>query len=243
MGRAFEYRKARKMKRWGTMARTFTKLGKEIVMAVKSGGPDPTSNSRLRVLIQNAKAANMPKENVERAIKKATTKEQEDYKEIAYEGYGPHGIAVIVETATDNPTRTVANVRSYFNKNNGSLGTSGSVSFMFEHKCHFKVKTKEGLDLEELELEMIDFGADEIFADTEEGNVEIYGEFETFGNIQKYLEQNEFEIVSAEFERIPTDTKELNAEQVADIEKLLAKFEDDDDVTNVFHNMKETDNE
>jgi len=227
------------MKRWGTMARTFTKLGKEIVMAVKSGGPDPTSNSRLRVLIQNAKAANMPKENVERAIKKATTKEQEDYKEIAYEGYGPHGIAIIIETATDNPTRTVANVRSYFNKCNGSLGTSGSVSFMFEHKCHFKVKGKESVDLEELELEMIDFGADEIFADTEEGNVEIYGEFETFGNIQKYLEQNEFEIVSAEFERIPTDTKELNAEQVADIEKLLAKFEEDDDVTNVFHNMKE----
>jgi YebC/PmpR family DNA-binding regulatory protein len=239
MGRAFEYRKARKMKRWGNMARTFTKLGKEIIMAVKSGGPEPTSNSRLRVLIQNAKAANMPKENVERAIKKATTKEQEDYKEIAYEGYGPHGIAIIVDTATDNPTRTVANVRSYFNKCNGSLGTSGSVSFMFEHKCHFKVKEKEGIDMEELELEMIDFGVDEIFADAEEGNIEIYGVFENFGNIQKYLEQNEFEIVSAEFERIPTDTKEVTAEQQADIEKLLAKFEEDDDVTNVFHNMKE----
>ncbi|TCN66796.1 YebC/PmpR family DNA-binding transcriptional regulator [Acetobacteroides hydrogenigenes] len=239
MGRAFEYRKARKLKRWGTMARTFTKLGKEIIMAVKSGGPDPVSNSRLRVLIQNAKAANMPKENVERAIKKATTKEQEDYKEIAYEGYGPHGIAIIVDTATDNPTRTVANVRSYFNKCNGSLGTSGSVSFMFEHKCHFKVKEKEGIDMEELELEMIDFGVDEIFADAEEGNIEIYGTFENFGNIQKYLEQNEFEIVSAEFERIPTDTKEVTAEQQADIEKLLAKFEEDDDVTNVFHNMKE----
>ena len=239
MGRAFEYRKARKLKRWGTMARTFTKLGKEIIMAVKSGGPDPVSNSRLRVLIQNAKAANMPKENVERAIKKATTKEQEDYKEIAYEGYGPHGIAIIVDTATDNPTRTVANVRSYFNKCNGSLGTSGSVSFMFEHKCHFKVKEKEGIDMEELELEMIDFGVDEIFADAEDGNIEIYGTFENFGNIQKYLEQNEFEIVSAEFERIPTDTKEVTAEQQADIEKLLAKFEEDDDVTNVFHNMKE----
>ena len=239
MGRAFEYRKARKLKRWGTMARTFTKLGKEIIMAVKSGGPDPVSNSRLRVLIQNAKAANMPKENVERAIKKATTKEQEDYKEIAYEGYGPHGIAIIVDTATDNPTRTVANVRSYFNKCNGSLGTSASVSFMFEHKCHFKVKEKEGIDMEELELEMIDFGVDEIFADAEEGNIEIYGTFENFGNIQKYLEQNEFEIVSAEFERIPTDTKEVTAEQQADIEKLLAKFEEDDDVTNVFHNMKE----
>lgn len=239
MGRAFEYRKARKLKRWGNMARTFTKLGKEIIIAVKSGGADPTSNSRLRVLIQNAKAANMPKENVERAIKKATTKEQEDYKEIAYEGYGPHGIAIIVDTATDNPTRTVANVRSYFNKCNGSLGTSGSVSFMFEHKCHFKVKEKEGIDMEELELEMIDFGVDEIFADPEEGNIEIYGAFENFGNIQKYLEQNEFEIVSAEFERIPTDTKEVTAEQQADIEKLLAKFEEDDDVSNVFHNMKE----
>ena len=148
MGRAYEYRKARKMKRWGTMAKVFTKLGKEIVMCVKSAGPDPESNSRLRALIQNAKAANMPKENVERAIKKATNKEQVDYKEVVYEGYGPFGIAVLVETATDNPTRTVANVRSYFSKYGGSLGTSGSVSFMFEHKCIFKVKPKDGLDLE-----------------------------------------------------------------------------------------------
>src|SRR5512142_3397692 len=152
MGRAFEYRKARKLKRWGTMAKTFTKIGKEIAMSVKTSGPDPASNSRLRVLIQNAKAANMPKENVERAIKKASSKEQEDYKEVVYEGYGPHGIAVLVETATDNPTRTVANVRLYFNKYGGSLGTSGSVGFMFEHKCIFKVKAKEGIDLEELEL-------------------------------------------------------------------------------------------
>jgi len=239
MGRAFEYRKARKMKRWGNMARTFTKLGKEIVMAVKSGGPDPASNPRLRVLIQNSKAANMPKENVDRAIKKAISKDQTDYKELAYEGYGPHGIAIIVDTATDNPTRTVANVRSYFNKCNGSLSTAGSVSFMFDHNCHFKVKQKEGIDIEELELEMIDFGVDEIFLDPEEGNIEIYGAFENFGNIQKYLEQNEFELVSAEFERIPTETKEVTAEQQADIEKLLAKFEDDEDVTNVFHNMKE----
>lgn len=237
MGRAFEYRKARKLKRWGTMAKTFTKLGKEIAIAVKSGGPDPVSNSRLRVLIQNAKAANMPKDNVERAIKKASSKDQEDYKEIVYEGYGPFGIAIIVETATNNNTRTVANVRSYFNKNNGSLGTSGSVDFMFEHKCHFKVKAKEGLDLEELELEMIDFGVQEIFA--EEDNVIIYGDFEAFGVIQKNLEENEFEIVSADFERIPTDTKELNEEQREAIDKLLGKFEDDEDVTNVYHNMQE----
>lgn len=235
MGRAFEYRKARKLKRWGTMAKTFTKIGKEISMAVKAAGPDPASNSKLRVLIQNAKAANMPKDNVERAIKKASSKDQKDYKEIVYEGYGAHGIAVLVETATDNPTRTVANVRSYFNKCNGSLGTSGSVDYMFEHKCHFVVAKQEGLDVEELELEMIDFGAQEIFE--EEETVVIYGEFESFGPLQKYLEDNSFEIKSAEFERIPTDTRELDAEKAVDIEKLLEKLEEDEDVTNVFHNM------
>jgi len=236
MGRAYEYRKARKMKRWGTMAKTFTKIGKEIAMCVKTGGPDPAANSRLRVLIQNAKAANMPKENVERAIKRASLKEQEDYKEVIYEGYGPHGIAVLVETATDNTTRTVANVRLYFNKYGGSLGTSGSVSFMFEHKCIFKVKSKGNIDLEELELEMIDFGVSEIFAEDE--NIIIYGEFESFGPIQKYLEEHNFEIISAEFERIPSDTKELDAQQIASLEKLLEKLEEDEDVTNVFHNMK-----
>lgn len=236
MGRAFEYRKARKLKRWGTMAKTFTKIGKEIAMCVKTNGPDPAANSRLRVLIQNAKAANMPKENVERAIKKASSKEQEDYKEVIYEGYGPHGIAVLVETATDNNTRTVANVRMYFNKYGGSLGTSGSVGFMFEHKCIFKVKNKPGVDIEELELEMIDSGVSEIFV--EEDNIIIYGEFESFGPIQKYLEDHDFELVSAEFERIPTDTKELNQEQTANVEKLLEKLEEDEDVTNVFHNMK-----
>ena len=238
MGRAFEYRKARKLKRWGNMAKTFTKLGKEIMIAVKDGGPDPHSNSKLRVLIQNAKAANMPKENVERAIKKATSKDMENYAEVVYEGYGPFGIAVIVETATDNTTRTVANVRSYFNKFGGSLGTSGSVDYMFEHKCMFKIKSKEGLDLEELELEMIDYGVQEIFSE-EEGEIIIYGDFESFGPIQKYLEENEFEIITAEFERIPSDTKELNQEQVEKIEKLLERFEEDDDVTNVYHNMKE----
>jgi len=236
MGRAFEYRKARKMKRWGNMAKICTRLGKDIAISVKSAGPDPSSNSRLRVLIQNAKAANMPKENVERAIKRAISKDQEDYKEVVYEGYGPHGIAILVETATDNPTRTVANVRSYFNKYGGALGTSGSVSFMFEHKCIFKIKTKDGIDIEELELEMIDSGVSELFA--EEDNIIIYGDFESFGPLQKYLEEHNFEIVSAEFERIPNDTKELNEEQTANLEKLLEKLEEDDDVSNVFHNMK-----
>ena len=241
MGRAFEYRKARKLKRWGNMARTFTKLGKEISIAVKASGPDPDANPRLRVLMQNAKAANMPKENVERAIKKATSKDEGDYKEIVYEGYGPFGIAIVVETATDNPTRTVANVRSYFNKFGGSLGTSGSLSFLFDHKSVFKIKAKEGVSLEDLELELIDYGVDELEADGEE--IVLYGEFQSFSNIQKYLEENGFEIESAEFERIPNDTKEVTEEQRASIEKLLEKFEDDEDVQNVFHNMKEADDE
>lgn len=241
MGRAFEYRKARKLKRWGNMARTFTKLGKEISIAVKASGPDPDANPRLRVLMQNAKAANMPKENVERAIKKATSKDEGDYKEIVYEGYGPFGIAIVVETATDNPTRTVANVRSYFNKFGGSLGTSGSLSFLFDHKSVFKIKAKEGVSFEDLELELIDYGVDELEADGEE--IVLYGEFESFSNIQKYLEENGFEIESAEFERIPNDTKEVTEEQRASIEKLLEKFEDDEDVQNVFHNMKEADDE
>jgi len=237
MGRAFEYRKARKMKRWGSMARTFTKIGKEIAICIKSAGPDPTSNSRLRVLMQNAKNASMPKENIERAIKKATSKDQTDYKEVVYEGYAPYGIAVLVETATDNPTRTVANVRSYFNRSGGSLGTSGCVEYLFEHKCLFKIKGKEGVDIEELELEMIDFGIQEIFAEDE--NIIIYGDFEAFGPIQKYIEDNGFEIITADFERIPSEIKELNEEQMAEVEKLLEKLEDDEDVTNVFHNMKE----
>lgn len=218
------------------MARTFTKIGKEIAICIKSGGPDPTSNSRLRVLMQNAKNASMPKENIERAIKKATSKDQTDYKEVVYEGYAPYGIAVLVETATDNTTRTVANVRSYFNKCGGSLGTSGCVDYMFEHKCLFKIKNKDGIDIEELELEMIDFGVQEVF--TEEDEILIYGDFEAFGPIQKYIEENGFEIVNAEFERIPSEVKELTEEQMADVEKLLEKLEEDEDVTNVFHNMK-----
>ncbi|GHT21638.1 putative transcriptional regulatory protein [Bacteroidia bacterium] len=236
MGRAFEYRKARKMKRWGTMAKTFTKIGKDITIAVKAGGTDPETNSRLRVLVQMSKAANMPKENVERAIKKASSKDQADYKEVVYEGYGPYGIAVLVETATDNPTRTVANVRSYFNRFNGSLGTSGSVDFMFERKCVFKIKEKEGLDLDDFELDLIDYGVDEIFA--EEGEIIIYAEFNAYGNLQKYLEDNGFEVLSCDFERIPLDVKELTEEQTEEIEKLLAKLEEDEDVQNVFHNIK-----
>ena len=228
------------MKRWGNMARTFTKIGKQISMAVKAGGPDPDTNPALRTLIANSKAANMPKENVERAIKKASSKESgEDYKEIVYDGYGPFGIAIVVETATDNNTRTVANVRSYFNKAGGSLGTSGSLDFMFTRKSLFKIAKPEGLDLEEFELELIDFEVDEVFEDEGENGMEvvIYGPFESFGKIQHYLEEKGYEIRTGEFERIPTDTKEVTEEQRAVIEKLIDKFEDDDDVTNVFHNM------
>lgn len=217
------------------MARTFTRIGKDIVMAVKEGGPDPEANSRLRAVIQNAKAANMPKENVERAIKKATDKDTSNYKEAIFEGYGPHGIAVLVETATDNNNRTVANIRSYFNKCNGSLGTSGSVEFMFEHNCHFKID-KGDHDPEELELEFIDYGAEEIFED--EDSIMIYGKFENYGSIQKELENRGIEIVSSGFERIPANTKKLSADEEADMEKLLEKLEDDDDVQNVFHNME-----
>ena len=237
MGRAFEYRKARKLKRWGNMSRTFTRIGKEITIAAKAGGPDPDCNPRLRALMQNAKAANMPKDTVERAIKKATDKDASDYKEISYEGYGPFGIAIFVEAATDNNTRTVANVRSYFNKHNGSLGTQGSLSFLFDHKCVFKIKPTEGLDIEELELELIDCGVDEVEPDEEE--IVLYGAFEDYSNIQKYLEDNGYEIISSEFERIPNDLKEVTDEQRAAIEKLLDKLEEDEDVQNVFHNMKE----
>ncbi len=237
MGRAFEYRKARKMKRWGNMARVFTKLGKDITIAVREGGPEPDTNSRLRVLIQQSKKENMPKENVERAIKNALDKDSSDYKEFIYEGYGPYGIAIVVETATDNTTRTVANVRSYFNKHGGSLGTSGSLEFLFDHKCVFKIDAKEGVSTEDLELELIDYGVDEIEMDDD--GIVLYGEFKSYSDIQNYLEENGYEIHSAEFERIPNDTKEVNDEQRAQIEKLLDKFEDDEDVQNVFHNMEE----
>lgn len=247
MGRAFEFRKERKFKRWGHMARTFTKIGKEITIAVKQGGPDVTGNPRLRALLQTARSENMPKENIERAIKKATDKDQADYKEIVYEGYGPHGVAILVETATDNTNRTVANVRSYFTKFGGSLGTSGSVAFMFDHKCTFKIKKTDAIDIEELELELIDFGADEVFADViedKDGNetevINIYGDFTAFNNIQKYIEDKGYEMISAGFDRFPNgEMKHLSAADREDLDKLLEKLDDDDDVQNVFHNMAE----
>lgn len=242
MGRAFEYRKARKLKRWGNMSKTFTRIGKEITIAVKASGPDPANNPRLRALLQNARSENMPKDTVERAIKKATDKEAGDYKEITYEGYGPHGIAIFVEAATDNNTRTVANVRSYFTKHGGSLGTQGSLTFLFDHKSVFKIKPKDGLSLEDLELELIDYGVDELHEDEdEEGNTSIvlYGGFEDYSNIQKYLEENSFEIISSEFVRIPNDLKDVTPEQREGINKLLDKLEEDEDVQNVFHNMRE----
>ena len=234
MGRAFEFRKARKMKRWSAMAKTFTRIGKDIVMAVKDGGPDPDNNSRLRAVMQNAKAANMPKDNVERAIKKASDKNTENYKEILYEGYAPHGIAVLVETATDKNNRTVANIRSYFNKSNGALGTSGSVEFMFDHSCNFRIPA-EGLDPEEIELEFIDHGVEEVFVD--EDGMLLYAPFESFGNIQKELENRSIEILSSGFERIPQVTKKLAAEAQEEVEKLLEKIEQDDDVQNVYHTL------
>ncbi len=241
MGRAFEFRKERKMKRWSKMAKQFTRVGKDIVMAVKEGGPDPESNSRLRAVIQNAKAINMPKDNVERAIKKATDKDTADYKEVNFEGYGPHGIAVFVECATDNNNRTVANVRAVFNKCNGTFGTSGSVEFMFERKCHFKIMDQD-FDLEELEFELIDFGAEEVFKDETDAADEnecimIYGDFPNFGSIQKELETRGIEIVESGFERIPTNTKALDNTKLEEVEKLLEKMEEEDDVMNVYHNM------
>ncbi|MEQ8808388.1 MAG: YebC/PmpR family DNA-binding transcriptional regulator [Imperialibacter sp.] len=236
MGRAFEFRKARKFKRWGQMAKTFTRIGKDIVIAVKASGPDPSTNSRLRALIQNAKAANMPKDNIDRAIKRAISKEEKDYKEVVYEGYGPYGVAIVVETATDNPTRTVANVRHAFTKYGGSLGTSGCLDFLFDRKSVFKIATPENVDLEELELEMIDLGVEEVEA--EEENVVLYGTFESYGAIQHYLEDKGYEIVNSEFERIPVDTKELTEEQEAEVQKIFEKFDEDDDVQSYFHNMK-----
>ena len=241
MGRAFEFRKARKFKRWGNMARVFTKLGKEITIAVKAGGPDPGSNPRLRILMQTAKKENMPKDNVDRAIKRASSKDYTDYKEMNYEGYGPFGIAVFVETATDNTTRTVGNVRSYFNKAGGTLGTTGSLEFLFDHKCVFHILKKDGVSLDDLELELIDYGVDELEED--EGEVILYGDFAQNAAIQKYLEENGYEITSSEFVRIPNDLKDVTPEQRETIDKLIERLEEDEDVQNVFHNMKESEEE
>ncbi|MEO2099340.1 MAG: YebC/PmpR family DNA-binding transcriptional regulator [Flavobacteriaceae bacterium] len=235
MGRAFEFRKARKMKRWSAMAKTFTRIGKDIVMAVKEGGPDPDNNSRLRAVIQNAKAANMPKENVERAIKKASDKDTGDFKEVLFEGYAPHGIAVIVETATDNNNRTVANIRSYFNKANGNLGTAGSVEFMFDHTCNFRINPTD-LDVEEIEFEFIDYGVEEVFVDDD--GILLYAPFESFGMIQKELEKRNFEILSSGFERIPQVLKSIGIEEQEEVLQLIEKIEEDDDVQNVYHSME-----
>ena len=235
MGRAFEFRKARKMKRWSAMSKAFTRIGKDIVMAVKEGGADPDVNSKLRAVIQNAKSVNMPKENVERAIKRASDKSLGDYKEVLFEGYGPHGVAILVETATDNNTRTVANIRSYFNKHKGNLGTSGSVSFIFDHTCNFKISNTD-INIEELELILIDYGAEELF--TDEDFILIYASFDCFGEMQKILEKLNHEIISSGFDRIPNNFKDVSEIEKIEIDKLLEKIENDDDVQSVYHNMR-----
>lgn len=237
MGRAFEYRKARKMKRWASMAKNFTKVGREIAIAVKEGGADPEYNSRLRLAIQNAKAFNMPKANIENALKRATSKDAESYDELRYEGYAPHGVAVIVETATDNTNRTVANIRHAFSKYGGSLGTSGSVEYMFAHKGVFKINA-EGVDVEALELDLIDFGLEEIQKD-DEGKLALYADFEEYGSLQKGMEAMGIEVQSAELIWIPSHTKTLADDQVEDVIKLIDKLEEDEDVLSVFHNMNE----
>jgi len=239
MGRAFEYRKASKMKRWGHMAKTFTRLGKQIAIAVKAGGPEPENNPALRSVIAVCKRENMPKDNIERAIKNALGKDTSDYKEVTYEGYGPHGIAVFVDTLTDNTTRTVGDVRSVFNKFNGTLGTTGSLSFLFDHKCVFTFKKKEGLDMDELILELIDLNVeDEFDEDAEEGTITIYGDPKSYAMIQKFLEEENFEDIGGEFTYIPNDLKDVDAEVRATIDKMVEKLEDFDDVQNVYTNMK-----
>ena len=236
MGRAFEFRRARKEKRWANMAKIFTKFGKEISVAVKAGGPDPDTNPRLRVVIQNAKQANMPKDNIENAIKKASAKDAADLEEVNYEGYGPHGVAIWVETTTDNNTRTVANVRSYFNKLGGQLGTTGSLEFIFERKGVFTIPL-EGSDKDELELTLIEQGADDI--QEQDDDLVVYTSFEDFIPMQRALEEQSVNVTSAELRRIPNSTVALSDEQAEDVIKLIERIEEDDDVQNVFHNMNE----
>ncbi len=235
MGRAFEYRKASKLKRWGNMARVFTKIGREIAIAIKDGGGDPHNNPRLRLAIQNSKKANMPKTNVEAAIKRATSKDSENFAEVVYEGYGPNGIAFLVETTTDNPTRTVANIRMHFNRGGGSLGTSGSVDYMFTRRGVFRVKKDAIPNYEEMEFEMIDYGLDEIKVEDEE--LVISCNFTDFGSMQKFFEENNIEVEEALLERVPNVTKKLNDDEAEAVIKLVERFEDDDDVSNVFHTM------
>ena len=240
MGRAFEYRKATKLKRWGHMAKTFTRLDKQIAIAVKAGGPEPENNPSLRSIIATCKRENMPKDNIERAIKNAMGKDQSEYKEVTYEGYGPHGIAIFVDTLTDNTTRTVGDVRSVFNKFNGTLGTTGSLSYLFDHKCVFTFKKKDGIDMEELILELIDFNVeDEFDEDEEEGTITIYGDdVKAYAQIQKFLEDQGFEDIGGEFTYVPNDLKDVDAEQRATIDKMVERLEDFDDVQNVYTNMK-----
>ena len=235
MGRAFEFRKDRKMRRWAAMSKTFTRIGKEILMAVKENGPHPETNSKLRAIIQNAKTANMPKENIERAIKKASEKDNVNLTKTLFEGYAPHGIAILIETTTDNNNRTVANIRSYFNKYNGSLSTSGSVEFLFDHKCYFLIK-HVNQNLENLELDLIDFGAEELFV--EEEGIYIYADFLSFGKIQKKLENLKECILKSGFDRIPNVYKKIEENQEKDVYKLIEKIEEDEDVQNIFHNIK-----
>ena len=233
MGRAFEYRKATKLKRWGHMAKTFTKIGKQIAIAVKAGGPEPENNPALRACIANAKRENMPKDNIERAIKNAMGKDQSEYKEVTYEGYGPHGIAIFVETLTDNTTRTVGD------KFNGNLGTQGSLSFLFDYKCVFTFKKKDDVDMDELILDLIDYGVEDEFDEDEEaGEITIYGDPKSFGEIQKHLESEGYEVTGAEFTRIPNDLKDVTPEQRETIDKMVEKLEDFDDVQTVYTNMK-----
>lgn len=239
MGRAFEYRKATKLKRWGHMARTFTKLGKQIAVAVKAGGPEPENNPTLRAIIATCKRENMPKDNIERAIKNACGKDQSDYKTMTYEGYGPHGVAIFVDTLTDNATRTVGDVRSVFNKFNGNLGTMGSLAYLFDHKAVFTIRKKEGIDMDELILDLIDYGVeDEFDEDSEENSVTIYGDPKCFAQIQKHLEENGFEVLAAEFTYIPNDVKDVTPEERESIDKMVERLEDFDDVQTVYTNMK-----
>ena len=239
MGRAFEYRKAAKLKRWGHMAKTFTRLGKQIAIAVKAGGPEPDMNPALRSVIAVCKRENMPKDNIARAIQNALGKDQSDYKTMTYEGYGPHGIAIFVDTLTDNPTRTVADVRSVFNKFNGNMGTMGSLSFLFDHKCVFTFKKKDGVDMDDFILEMIDYGVDEEFdEDEEEGTITIYGDPKSYSEIQKKLEGDGYEDVGGEFTYIPNDLKDVTPEQRETINKMIERMEEFDDVQTVYTNMK-----
>ncbi|MFM8686121.1 MAG: YebC/PmpR family DNA-binding transcriptional regulator [Bacteroidota bacterium] len=231
MGRAFEYRKARKFARWDKMSKTFTRIGREIAMSVKAGGPEPESNTRLRAAIQNAKAANMPKDRVEAAIKKAANKDEKAYEEVIYEGYAPHGIAVLVETATDNPTRTVANVRHIFSKYGGSMGTSGSVGFLFERKATFRLDPGDR-PADELELELIDAGAEDV--QVEDGEWTLTAAFTDYGQVQKSLENLGIQIISSELAYIPTMTKSLDESQAEECIRLMDMLEEDDDVQNVY---------